>query len=99
MFEIFVEPIFTSTLDRVANKGRTPTSEDATDALCLSNLFPCFPVAFVEVRINLTTTFDQVKGSDGRMCRALTCYQYHKHSIDFHGRLTQARIPPTVHAA
>lgn len=83
MFEVFVESVFSSTLNRVAHKRRAPTSEDAPDTLSFANLFPRFPVALVEVRVDLTTTLDQIKWSDGRMCCALIRCQCHEHSVDF----------------
>jgi len=60
VFEIFVEAVFAGTLDGITNEGRAPASKDATNSFCFSNLFPCFPIAFVEVWVDLTTTLDQV---------------------------------------
>lgn len=78
VFEIFVEAVFASTLDGIANEGRAPTGEDTANPLCSSNLFPCFPIAFVEVWVDLATALDQVKWSDGGMSGTLLQCQYYE---------------------
>ena len=71
MLEIFIKAVLAGALDRVANECWTPTSEDAANALGAANLSPSLKVAFVEFRIDLTTTFDQVERCNGCVSGAL----------------------------
>lgn len=71
MFEVLVETILAGSLNRVTNKGGTPASKDSTDAFSTSNQTPRLEVALVQVRIDLSTTFDQIERGDSSMRGAL----------------------------
>ncbi|RJE16465.1 hypothetical protein PHISCL_11198 [Aspergillus sclerotialis] len=49
MFEVFVEAVLASTLDRVANKRGTPAGEDPTETFRSVDQSPSLEVALVEV--------------------------------------------------
>jgi hypothetical protein len=45
---------------RITPESRPPTSVDASEALCPSNLAPCFEIALVHLWVDLTTAFDEI---------------------------------------
>ncbi len=65
MLEVLVEAILASTLDGVADECGTPTCEDASKPFSTADLAPCFKVALVQERIDLSPTFDKIEGCDG----------------------------------
>lgn len=67
VLEHLIKAVFPCSLERVTHEGRGPTEEDAAQAFLSVDLAPCGDVGGVDVGIDLTTTFYQVKGSDGRM--------------------------------
>ena len=71
MFEELIPSIFQGSLDGVTHERRAPPSENATNALGVTDLLPGFHIAFVQIRINLTSTFNQVQRCNGCMCRSL----------------------------
>lgn len=71
VLEVFVEAILAGTLDGVSHERWAPTSKDTANALCFADLSPGFEVTFVEVGIDLASTFDQVKRCDGSVSGSL----------------------------
>lgn len=57
VLENFVEAIFASPLERVADEGGCPTEEDAADALASIDHFPRLCVRFVKLVVDLTPAF------------------------------------------
>lgn len=61
LLEVLVPSVLESTLCRVTEEGRAPTSKDAAEALSAINLSPCFKIALVKRRVDLTARFDKIK--------------------------------------
>lgn len=55
----------------VAEERRTPTSKHAAHAFDCTNPRVRLYVALIELRINLTATFDQIQGRDSRVGKTL----------------------------
>lgn len=55
----------------IAKKRGTPTSDHAAQTLGYTNLAVRLHVALIELRINLTATFDQVQGRNSRVGKTL----------------------------
>lgn len=55
----------------VAEKRRTPTGKNTSDAFGAVDEFPSFHVALVEGWIDLASTFDQIQWRDGGVRQAL----------------------------
>lgn len=60
VLEILITSIFDGTLDRVAEEGGAPTSEDSSNALSSPNRPPSLEVALVELGIDLASAFDEI---------------------------------------
>jgi len=72
VFEIFIEAIFAGTLEGVSNECRGPTEDDTAQALFGINCTPCGDVGFVDVSIDLATTFYQIERGNGRVSWSYT---------------------------
>lgn len=98
MLEELVSTILKGTLNRITDESWAPASEDSSDAFSPTNLSPGLEITLIELRIDLTSTLDEVKRSYSCVCWALRGLRRETPSKR-EGRPTQARIPPTVHAA
>ena len=97
MLEIFVEAILAGTLYRVADECWAPTSKDSSESLASIDLAPGLYIAFVQVRVDLSSALDEIEGSYGCVSGALVTVSYILTDIVW--SLTHAKIPPTTHAA
>lgn len=65
VLEVFVEAIFAGALHRVTNEGWTPTSEDTSKPFTSVDLAPRLQVALIQIRVDLSSAFDEIEGSHG----------------------------------
>lgn len=56
---------------RITEEGRAASSVDTTDTLSPANLAPGLEVPLIHLGVDLTTTFDQIKGRDSPMGHTL----------------------------
>lgn len=73
VLEHFVETVFTSSLEGVANKCGRPAEEDAADTFFCEDGAPGGDVGFVDVGVDLAAAFDEVEGCDGCVSWAFLC--------------------------
>ena len=71
VLEVFVEAVFARALYRVTEKGWTEACEDTAETFSPCNDSPGLEIALVELRVDLTTAFDEIEGSDCGVCDTL----------------------------
>lgn len=69
VLEDLVGSVFTSTLERIADKGGCPTEEDTAHTLLGSNLTPCLKVGLVQLVVHLSAALDEIERCDGCVSR------------------------------
>lgn len=70
VLENLVEAILARTLEGVTDESWAPSKENASETISREDLAPCAQIGLVDVRVDLTTAFDQIKRRDGGMSRA-----------------------------
>lgn len=70
VLEDFVCAVLAGALERVTNKGGSPSGEDASDSFFGSDLAPGLHVGFVEFVIDLTSTFYKIERGDCGVSRS-----------------------------
>lgn len=98
VLEKLIASILHRTLNGVAEESWAPASENSSDALSPAYLSPGLEIALVEIRVDLAPAFDEIERSDRGMSGSLTIVR-RLTTPNAIGNPTQARMPPTTHAA
>lgn len=106
LFEVFIPTVLEGTLRRVTNQRGAPTGEDAAYALGAVDFAPGLDIALVQLRVDLTASFDEIERGDGGVRETLLGHlvsgghiRYVYGSGPLGISLTQARRPPNVQVA
>lgn len=76
VLEDFVEAVFASALERVADKSWGPAKEDAAEAFFAEDHAPGLRVGFVELVVDLAAAFYEVERGHHCVCWAAGCYGF-----------------------
>lgn len=71
VLEVFISSVFETTLNGVTGECGTPASKYSSHTLSPADLSPGFKITLVEIRIDLTSTLDEIERSNSCMCCAL----------------------------
>lgn len=74
VFEVFIEPVLASALERITDERWGPSEKDAAQAFFGVNGAPGREIGRIDLGVNLTTTLDEIQRGDGGV--RWSCFEY-----------------------